>query len=690
LRPGGASRGPNKKIQLQEGDANALDTGLFGTACQSGGRIDGNGRASGISMTVPRHCLVLLAGCLMAGAGSVPAATHLQYLYINASEDSASGGHAALKIGDEVFHFQHVPPGLLRLRRDDYAQFRDQYAGRENRTIRIHHVEVSEATQALLRERFNRILLVEDEQFERRDALENDRRLLAALVRLSRAGAAHSDPANRLVLRGAGLFLPDGWHYSENAQENSAQPVDASLARLAGRVAAAYGNGFLDAKSGEVLSRLKALQPLDYDAQAAVPAEGQFRSADYGFSGRYADGLSALAALRVLAAGLPLREGMLSRPKGAEFLLSDAEKRGLALYGSQLEDRLLGLPHSSRPDWGLALLLGMARLIALDESIASGHWVMLNLAEPRAAGDEPPAGPPGIRHAAFEVGRARFFAAKAALAGAETVGEWAYLQMEQAANVFAERGNALREGRMPSVDGVNPKPAHPASVELVLPEMSPGRLQAHLDSLDGYRSVYESSLAGLYSYDLIGRNCASEIFRVVGQAMREAGGGNPAPDGLAGAEGVAELESTRRLGGYASGLGLEFIPFLSFRIVGETWRIASTEVVPSYRLRELGQAKALQNPLWVGLRESNVFSSSLYQWHGGDPAFVFFTDDLLVARPLAGGFNVAAGLAQSLSGLLALPWDGGENLRMGVKGVLISLPELFFFNIRKGSFPGLP
>ena len=170
----------------------------------------------------------------------------------------------------------------------------------------------------------------------------------------------------------------------------------------------------------------------------------------------------------------------------------------------------------------------------------------------------------------------------------------------------------------------------------------------------------------------------------------EAGGPNPPPDGLAGAEAMAELESIRRLGGYARGAGLEFIPFLSFRIMGETWRVSSTEVEPSYRLRELGQAKTLENPLWVGLRESNVFSSSLYRWHGGDPAFVFFTDDLLLARPLAGGFNVAAGLAQSLSGLLTLPWDGGKNLRLGVKGALISLPELFFFNIRKGSFPGLP
>ena len=91
----------------------------------------------------------------------------------------------------------------------------------------------------------------------------------------------------------------------------------------------------------------------------------------------------------------------------------------------------------------------------------------------------------------------------------------------------------------------------------------------------------------------------------------------------------------------------------------------------------------------MSLRESNVFSSSIYRWHDEDPAFIFFTDDLLWARPLAGGFNLAAGVAQAVTGLIALPWDQGENLRLGMKGLLLSLPELFFFNIRKGSFPEL-
>ncbi|MCX7112301.1 MAG: hypothetical protein NTX45_19670 [Proteobacteria bacterium] len=555
--------------------------------------------------------------------------------------------------------------------------------------MQMHNVEVSAETNGLIREHFNRILLIEDEQFDRRDALENDRRLLEALQRLASHGADPSSGFNRLELRGAGLFLPDGWQYTDSIKENAMHPVDASLARLAGRVDAAYGSDFLRAKTRDLTFLLQSLKPSGYDQPIGKLAEDRFQSADYSFSGRYADHLSALAALRVLELRLPLREGSLVRPKGAEFRLGESEKLGLARYRDRLEDQLLAPLRQNRPDWGFPLLLGMARLIALDESIASGHLRVLNLAEPRDAKLMTPANRAAVGHADHVLSRAKFNAAKTALAGTEILDEWAYLHLEQATNIFVELGNALHDGRVANLNGMNSMPARPASLELTQLAMTSDQLQSHLDSLEGHRSAYGDSLAKLYAYNLIGRNCASEIFRVMGQAMREAPTRGAPPEAQAGLGGIAEAESVRRLGGYVSGQGLEFIPFQSFRRVGRAWRVASTELELSFRLRSLEQAKNLENPFWVSLRESNVFSSSLYQWHGRDPAFVFFTDDLLWARPLAGGFNFVAGLAQGMAGLLTLPWDGGENLRLGVKGALISLPELFFFNIRKGSFPGL-
>lgn len=583
---------------------------------------------------------VLLGGLLCAsGPGG---AAVVEYLYINASEGTASGGHAALKLGEEVFHFQHVPPGLLRISRDGFAPFREQYGGRENRTIRLHRVEVSDATFARLREHFNRVLLIEQEQFDRRDRLEQDAKLLETL--LARDGAAEW-----LGVKGLGLFVADGW----NSATVEAQPPVSALAELARRVGAAYGEDFLAGRAGEALARLKALQP-DAPAPAEL-AEDRFQIAAYSFAEQYFDLLTGWAASQVLARGLALREGVLLRPDGAEFRLNDAERQGLADYRATLAAQLVGLFRSQRSDWGFALLVGMARLVALDESIATGRLAVLSLSDAEATAR--------LDDDAFATLRVELAGAKARL-GQTEVDEWAYAHVEQAANRWIELSPSRQQRTACSACGTaEALAAWPANLKPVALTMDAAQLQIRLERLQAYRESYEARLAALYPYDLLGRNCASEVFRAIDAAGLDGG-----------------------LGGQVSA-GLAFIPFVSFDEVGNTWRVVATEELPSYRQRRIEQAKARENPLLVELRESNVFSSSLYHWHGQDAAFVFFTDDTLWVRPLAGSVNLAAGLAQGVYGLFAWPWDRGEALWQGAKGALVSLPELAFFNIRKGSFP---
>jgi hypothetical protein len=54
---------------------------------------------------------------------------------------------------------------------------------------------------------------------------------------------------------------------------------------------------------------------------------------------------------------------------------------------------------------------------------------------------------------------------------------------------------------------------------------------------------------------------------------------------------------------------------------------------------------------------------------------------------LFGAVNVLAASSQSVYGLLSSPFDEGREIKIGLRGVLASLPELVFFNIRKGSYP---
>ncbi len=87
-----------------------------------------------------------------------------------------------------------------------------------------------------------------------------------------------------------------------------------------------------------------------------------------------------------------------------------------------------------------------------------------------------------------------------------------------------------------------------------------------------------------------------------------------------------------------------------------------------------------------------IVENKLLKWaamgayHSDDAFFVFFTDGDLVFRPVGGLFNTAAGIGQSIWGFLSWPFDAGRNLQSGAKGILMSLPELLFFNMRKGSY----
>ncbi|MFM8330170.1 MAG: hypothetical protein ACKN9T_00605 [Candidatus Methylumidiphilus sp.] len=603
--------------------------------------------------------LLRLALALFSLSGPA-AADDIQFIYINASEGSASGGHVALKLDEDVFHFQHTPPGLLRIRRDGFAPFRQQYGERENRTLSLHAVAADAATFGRLRARFHRRQRVEDEQFDRLASLEQDGQLLESLRRLA---AAEANPPARLAVPGLGLFFADGWQYAAT-RATPAGP----LAALAQQIQADHGADFLAAKAQAIQASLQALRP---ETEALPPpnlAEDRFQPADYGFAARYADHLAALAALQALAQGATLRPDALRPADGAEFKLSAIERRALAGYRRTLQQQLPKLLNSPRPDWGVSLLIGLARLLAVDASLASGRLALLDLAEPAAAQEADPATTdPGIAIAHARQ-HARFAQARAALSAAAPLDEWAYAELEQTGNLYLEYAAALRDNRNPRLNTLTPTPTRPAQAELSKPTAAAASWQADAAALAAYRQAYAGQLQALYRYDLLRRNCATEIFRVIAQA------GADGPDGL---------------GGTIDAQGPALIPFAAFAAVGKHWHVTASAELPSYRQRRLRQAEQREPPLLVAARESNVLSSALYRWHRGDAAFVFFTDDLSWTRPLAGGVNLAASLGQSAAGLFTWPWDGGENLWQGGKGVLMSLPELLFCNIRKGSFPGL-
>ena len=563
----------------------------------------------------------------------------IDYLYVDANEGGSSGGHAGLRVGDDVFHFEYRRPGILVLRRETFDEFRREYTGLENRTIEASRIPVSEETFRLVRERFRRRHLVQRWQLEVFDTLRVDRRILEEMLQ------------GGVELDGAGFFFGEG------------AAADPALLGLRRRVVDTYGASFLAERAQALRRRLATLDPQWAPARTLEVSLDEPPAPAYGFPRRYRDTLTALAALEVLATARPLRPEATITAAGEELRLREDEASRLAELSDALAASLVRLLDSRRPDWGFPLVLGMARLAALERTRESGQWVFLDAFPPDAEVIERAHVSPRsevisamLRDARTELEVARVRLASR-LRGAFGEGEFA--DLEDAGNRVAEIQRALDEGRdlrmprhlrLPARRGLRPAVLAPSSAALT----------AGLATALEREEAYSRALRRLYRYHLVTRNCVSEIFRELDVALL---GDRVGTDG-----------------------SRSFIPALAALTVNERYGVSEVSRILSYRRAGLARLYGAENPLRVFLRESNTITSTLYQRNSRDSAFLFFTDDLVLTRPVFGAVNLITGMAASVVGLVTAPFDGGKILSAGVRGAVFSLPEVLFQNIRKGSF----
>lgn len=618
----------------------------------------------------------LLSLILCLGIGVRPAAARqFEFLYIDANEGSASGGHAAIKFDKDVFHFQHAESGLLRLYRDDFAAFRFAYGYQENRTIHGHRIEVSEDFFRALHDAFNRRLLIQNQQLGLLQAMQDDLIVIAALQ------TPQSRPT--IELKALGYFLD---RYRP-AIYGLGVHADASpqLKQLRHRIGAAYGEDFLANKRRQTWERLQTLTPTLPANIASQIADDRFDPGQLGFAQHYRNQLLNLAALDVLQAAIAPRPATLLQSRLPAFKLNAGQIATLNQFREKLFTDLIRLMHSERPDWGYPLLVGMARLHALDATIASGHLVVLDRSHKTDAdADKPSTGiDADALPAALQYTQRLFAAANTRLADPAPLDERGYAEIEQSVTALLQIHRLSDRGQAGKLAMLTSTPSLPAHAELIGLPLASEALNRYRDAVDERLENYREQLASVYGYDLINRNCVTEIFRIINETVnRQAASASQDPNRLA--EG-----SRRLLGGYIDDGGLNMIPFAAFDRVGSEYRLHSSYRLASYRdtqLRKLYRSA----PEWlVDLRESNALSATAYDWNGDDAAFLFFTQDAAWPRPLQGGVNLAVAAGQAAYGLLSWPWDYGHHLQKSLKGMAVSIPELFFFNIRKGSFPQL-
>jgi hypothetical protein len=574
------------------------------------------------------------AAVLLAVLGSATpclareAAPELVFVHVEANVGGASGGHAALRVEDTVFHVQQSSDGLFRLVRQDWAHFRHVYAGLQNRTLQLAHVPVSAADRERVLDHLARAHVVQELALARRDRRALDLAWLAAW----RSGR-ETPPA-----RGAGLLDP-------------ARPGDPHAAALRERVVAHLGAGFLRAEIARLGERAAGFDPAgDLEALRETLL--------------VREALVALEEARGLA-----RSAVLPELPATHAPLGAGERRALEGFAREQERAVIELAVSGRPDRGHPLHLALARRLALERSLETGTLVLLD-PFPDGATSLPAAeraGPESTARLAADAG-AVLGEARASLLAGDALGEPAYNLLELAAGLAAELEGAARVDR-PRELPARAAPGRGRTLGRLPVPADAGALERAMETTRRDLDAERQALRARYGYDVVRRNCITELVRLVNDSF----------------EGPADVE--RALGGRLEpGAGLGFVPFVFFAQVTERLRVSRVESVASHRQRELARVRAADPGPTRRLREASTLTSSIYAPRRRDGAFLLFTDDVVWPRPLLGALNLGYALGGGALGLATLPFDRGARLGAAWSGVLFSVPELVFLNFRKGSF----
>ena len=129
----------------------------------------------------------------------------------------------------------------------------------------------------------------------------------------------------------------------------------------------------------------------------------------------------------------------------------------------------------------------------------------------------------------------------------------------------------------------------------IVPELTQQQLKTALKELDNYENKFLQELAEHYRYDLITRNCVTELFRTIDQALLQQNKSGVDPSKH---DELVMKESTKRLGGNISA-SYNFIPFVSFQSVQEHYKVTTSAVLNSYRGQQLEKLYARNNGLMV-------------------------------------------------------------------------------------------
>jgi len=564
----------------------------------------------------------------------------IEYLYIDANVGGSSGGHVAVKLNDWVYHFQNEE-GYTQLTREAWHRFRWVYNDIDNRNIHIARVSLTASDAERVENRLSLLFLVQNRHVDYMDALRQDQQVLDAW-------------------QGEEPLVLDGFGFFERIDHQTA-----AFGPLLNRINAILGNGFL----GDERQRLtRQLDSLDYFAprlsdDLTVDRYPAYRPT---FSEQLLDTLARRLALDVMSRGWPLRSNLLIDADP----LGHREQNWLGRYGEHLEEAILGHLTTPYPGSGKALLLALARYEAITLSLASGKLRLIDCLATEPRPSQVPLTP--SEHSDLAQLRDRLMhrlpSLREDIFSMPETDEADYHRLEVAVSELREIDKGLALNRSVHFGRQLGPPRGSGYAWLDKPGLTEGQFDRYRQMAEHRADQFLSRLRENYEYHLITHNCVTELVKAVNSSF-------------------AGSDETEALGGHIEpGADQGFIPFRFFELVRQRYRVTETLTLPSYRNRTLAQLSRTGQD-WATLAlEGNTLTSNIYRPRQGDGAFLLFTEHELWTRPLFGIVNLGYAAGATGVGVFTSPIDGGAELLDGLSGILFSLPEIGFWNIRKGSF----
>lgn len=582
-------------------------------------------------------------------------AKSLSYLYLNASEGASSGGHTAIRFADETFHFQHFDGGIIRLVKQSSVDFDYQYRYLDNRTLYQAEIKLSDKSYGLLRDHFNQQFLIQKQQDKYLNEIESN---LSFVEKLKYPGSLSSE----IRVIGAGLF---------SEQTNPSDVETLTNLALIKQIQQNKGNAFLTDYLAHLKQQISTFRPDQWFKKPVTLSDSEFLSVPYSFASRYIHTVSKLLFLQTLNNNVPLNPLHYFSPEDKSFALLNIETAQLRLFKAHLTQKLINLLSSNREDWGTSAFVIYARILSISHAIESGRLFFLDTYKMNS---------PTIE--AYELNKYSdlfkqqkkqalkyLVEKKSQLFSKENkLKERSYSQFEMLSNYYYERERGFNNQRSIRVSGEQRLPSKAMPIpDQYYPRLTSVQINQTIQDLKHQKQQLKQQRFNLYRYDVWARNCVTEITDTIRQAKIDD-------------EQVSEVAKTLEKTSFP------FVPFHTFDALSDQYLSQSTA---SFRIQKVNEMYDKENDFWVYLREINTITARDYKFNEKDAPFLFFTDDTILLRPIFGVVNLAAATSTLIYGSLAFPFDSGKALKAGIMGMMMSLPELAFFNIRKGSYKHL-